>query len=110
MGFPTLKKLTESFKDNDRVVFLAIQTVFEGFHTNTKDKLRKNQLKYDLKIPMAHAEGDPKTHGIPEIMKDYRSGGTPWTAIIDPQGMVAYNGFHIDTDKAVALMEKLLSK
>lgn len=59
---------------------------------------------------MAHAEGDPKTHGVPEIMKNYRSGGTPWTAIIDPQGMVAYNSFHIDTDKAVALMEKLLSK
>jgi hypothetical protein len=43
-------------------------------------------------------------------MKNYRSGGTPWTAIIDPQGMVAYNSFHIDTDKAVALIEKLLSK
>ena len=59
---------------------------------------------------MAHAEGDPKAHGIPEIMKNYRSGGTPWAVIIDPQGMVAYNDFHIDTDNALKLIEKLLSK
>ena len=40
---------------------MGIQTVFEGYRINTKDKLRKNQLKYDLKIPMAHAAGNPQT-------------------------------------------------
>ena len=108
MGFPTLKKLAEHFKSDDRIVFLAVQTVFEGFYTNTKSKLRENQLKYDLSIPMAHAEGDPKTHRIPEIMKKYRSGGTPWAVIIDSQGMVVFNGFHIDPDMAVEMIEKLL--
>ena len=110
MGFPTLKKLTETFKANDQVVFLAVQTVFEGFDYNTKDKLRKNQLKYSVKIPMAHAAGDSQNHNVPETMRNYRSGGTPWTVIIDPNGWVAYNHFHIDPKSAVELINKLLSK
>ena len=89
---------------------MAIQTVFEGYSINTKDKLRKNQLKYDLKIPMAHAAGNPQTHTIPDIMGKYRSGGTPWTVIIDPAGTVVYNQFHIDANLAAELIKVMLSK
>jgi hypothetical protein len=110
MGFPTLKKLTEIFKDNDEVVFVGVQSVFEGYSTNTKDKLRENQLKYKLKIPMAHAPGDPQIHEIPAIMRDYRSGGTPWTGIIARSGKVAYNNFHLDVKPAVELIKNLLAK
>ena len=110
MGFPTLKNLTEIFKGNHKVVFVGVQTVFEGYRTNTKDKLRENQLKYGLKIPMAHAPGNPQTHEIPAIMRDYRSGGTPWTVIIDPSGTVAYNNFHLDVQPAAELIENLLAK
>jgi hypothetical protein len=110
VGFPTLKKLTEAFKGNHQVAFLAVQTVFEGFDYNTKDKLRKNQLKYSVKIPMAHAVGDSQNRDVPAIMRNYRSGGTPWTVIIDPNGWVAYNHFHIDSKSAEELINKLLSK
>lgn len=89
---------------------MAIQTVFEGYSINTKDKLWKNQLKYDLKIPMAHAAGNPQTHTIPDIMGKYRSGGTPWTVIIDPAGTVVYNQFHIDANLAAELIKVMLSK
>jgi hypothetical protein len=106
VGFPTLKKLTEIFKDNNEVIFVGV----EGYSTNTKDKLRENQLKYELKIPMAHAPGNPQTHEIPAIMRNYRSGGTPWTAIIDPSGRVVYNNFHLDVKPAVELIENLLAK
>jgi hypothetical protein len=102
--------LTEIFKETDDVLFVGIQTVFEGYGINTKDKLRKNQLKHELKIPMAHAAGNHQTHDIPAIMRNYRSGGTPWTVIIDPSGKVVYNNFHIDPKPAVALIKKLLSK
>jgi hypothetical protein len=89
---------------------VGIQTVFEGYGINTKDKLRKNQLKHDLKIPMAHAAGNPQTHTIPDIMGKYRSGGTPWTVIIDPAGTVVYNQFHIDANFAAELIKVMLSK
>jgi hypothetical protein len=87
-----------------------VQTVFEGFGSNSEDKLRENQLKYDLKIPMAHAPGNPQTHSIPEIMRKYRSGGTPWTVIIDPYGKVVFNEFHLDANLATELIKDMLSK
>ena len=109
MGFPTLQKLTQAFKNESQVVFLAVQTVFEGHEYNSQDKLRKNQLEWGLKIPMAHASGNPQAHEIPSIMRNYRSGGTPWTVIIDPEGEVVFNDFHLEADSAAALIEKLLS-
>ncbi len=107
MGFPTLKKIAHAYTDNDQVKFLAVQTVFEGYRFNTPDKLRQNQVKYALKIPMAHAAGNPDTHQAPQIMKSYRSGGTPWTVVVDPTGQVVYNGFHIEVDQAKALIDRL---
>jgi len=84
--------------------------VFEGYNFNTQDKLRQNQLKYALKVPMAHAAGDPDIHKSPQIMRSYRSGGTPWTVIIDPAGKVVYNGFHIEKAQAVSLIQQLAAK
>ena len=84
--------------------------MFEGHDYNSRDKLRKNQLEWDLKIPMAHAAGNSETHEIPEIMKKYRSGGTPWKVIINPEGTVIFNQFHIKPSQAVTLIEGLLSK
>ena len=110
MGFPTLQKVSQAFKNENKVKFLAVQTVFEGYGTNSPDKLRKNQLEWGLNIPMAHAAGNPQTHDIPEIMKNYRSGGTPWKVIINPEGRVVYNQFHIQPSQALALIEGMLSK
>ena len=110
MGFPTLKRLTEAFKGNDQIIFLAIQTVFEGHLYNTEDKLRENQLNYDLKIPMAHVAGEAANRGAPEIMTNYRSGGTPWKVIIDPAGRVVYNAFHIQVEQAISLIKRLIKE
>ncbi len=103
-----MKKITQIYTDNDPVKFIAVQTVFEGHRFNTPDKLRQNQVKYALKIPMAHAAGNPDTRQTPQVMKDYRSGGTPWTVVIDPAGQVAYNGFHMEIDEAKALIDRLV--
>ena len=102
--------MTRSYKNNSRVKFIAIQTVFEGYEFNSREKLRKNQLEWGLKIPMAHAPGNPQTHDIPAIMKNYRSGGTPWAVIINPKGTVVYNHFHIEPPQATAIIEQLLSE
>ena len=32
----------------------------------------------------------------PSFMQDYRSAGTPWFTVIDPQGKVVYADFRID--------------
>ncbi len=109
-GFPTLKALTKEFEANPDVVFLAVQTTFEGFSINTEDKLKENQDKYDLRIPMAHDQGNTNSRRLPKTMSNYRSGGTPWTVIIDPDGTIAYNEFHIQKQHASDLILELLEK
>ncbi len=104
-----MKQVYDSYRDNSNVVFLAIQTVFEGHSFNTFKKLVPTQDKYGLPIPMGH---DDSTHSdkypVPTTMLEYRSGGTPWVIIIDSKGQVAYNQFHIEKDSAFKLIDKLL--
>ena len=40
-GFPTLQDLIKRFDGADDVAFVAVQTTFEGFHTNTADNALK---------------------------------------------------------------------
>jgi len=109
-GFPTIKALTERFSVNPDVVFVAVQTVFEGFHFNTMDKLKKSQRTYAIRVPMAHDAGNPATDRIPATMRKYRSGGTPWTVLIDYEGTVVYNQFHIKVEQATDIIQDLLQK
>ena len=104
-GFPTLKKVNKHFEGDDDVVFVVIQTVFEGFPSNTPEKGRVVAKKFGLEhIPFAQS-GTPEDKS--QVMKDYRTRGTPWTIIIGPDGKVAYNDFHIAPEKAISLIEKL---
>ena len=102
-GFPTLQKVSETFKDDKDVAFVAIQTTFEGHGTNTADKLKTIASRYKLKLPFGQSAG---TSGTPDIMKKYRTGGTPWIVIIDPQGQVVFNDFHVSVDQAVKTIRK----
>ena len=103
-GFPTLQELTKKFKNDPDVAFVAIQTTFEGHSVNTPDKLKAMATRYDLKIPFGQSAGDK---GTPDIMRKYRTGGTPWTVIIDQQGTVRFNGFHISPAAATTAIEQL---
>lgn len=106
-GLPALQKMTDALKDNDKVVFLAIQTVFEGSHTNTKDKLLKTQKQYNLTIPFGHDVGDETTNNRSSTMYNYRTGGTPWFIFIDQKGQVVFNDFHLDEAKAIEYLKEV---
>ncbi len=103
-----MQQVYDRYKDNPKVAFLAIQTVFEGHSFNTFKKLIPTQDKYQLPIPMGH---DDSTHSnkypVPTTMQEYRSGGTPWVVIVDPKGKVAFNQFHIKKESAFKLIEDL---
>lgn len=103
-GFPTLKTLTEELSDFDDIAFAVIQTTFEGHAQNGPDQLEPTAARYNLKIPFAQSKGDS---GTPEIMQRYRTGGTPWVAIIDKSGKVVFNDFHIDPTVALAVLRQL---
>jgi thiol-disulfide isomerase/thioredoxin len=103
-GFPTLKNLAERYEADDSVFMVAIQTTFEGHGVNTDAKLPEMASRYRLTIPFGQSAG---TSGTPEIMRAYRTGGTPWVVVIDRDGRVRFNDFHIQPDIAVTLIEQL---
>ncbi len=106
-----MKKIYDTYKNSENIVFLAVQTVFEGHGTNTKDKLVLTQERYNLQIPMGHDASVYSTnYPVPKTMFNYRSRGTPWVVIISRDGRVAFNNFHIQQDDAIGLINKLINK
>ncbi len=96
-GLPALQKITEAFKDNDQIQFLAVQTVFEGFEKNSYDKIRHTQEKYKLHIPFGHDPGK----GMSTIMADYHTKGTPWFIFIDQKNNIVFEDFNLDPEAAI---------
>ena len=103
-GFPTLQALSERYSDDDEIAFVAIQTVFEGFGSNTPKRAWENAKKYKLDFPVGHSGSRDE---YSRIMRTYRTGGTPWTIIIDRDGVVRYNDFRVTPKAAISLINKL---
>ena len=111
VGFPNLQKLVEAFPKNDKVVAAVIQTTFEGHSFNTVDALRKNQLRYELSLPFGHDPGNlelPTSNPdrYPSTMRSYRTGGTPWVTLINPEGIVVFDDFHIHIENLIEHLKK----
>ncbi len=104
-GFPTLQTVSRHFADAEDVAFVAIQTVFEGYASNTVPDGQRAMDDYDLSIPWAQTEG--QDHQPPPFMRDYRTGGTPWVILIDPQGIVRFDGFGIEPAQAIKAINSL---
>jgi thiol-disulfide isomerase/thioredoxin len=105
-GLPNLKKMVEALKDNDKVVFVAIQTVFEGYQENTFAKMLEAQKKYELRIPFGHDAGDDG-QSRSNFMRNYQTGGTPWFVFIDENDNVVFAGFQINVDVAIHILESV---
>lgn len=107
-GFPTLKDVYEHFRDEPSVAFVAIQTVFEGFDANTIERAREIATQYELQIPFGHDPGLDSRRS--NVMAHYHTGGTPWTILIDLDGVVRFNDFHIQPHIAMEMIESMLIK
>ena len=95
-GFPALLRMLELFAGERRLAFVTVQTVFEGFDTNSLEAAREVAQKYQLGIPIGHDPGPDSSGSI--VMRRYRSGGTPWTIVIDRDRRVRFNGFQTDVE------------
>jgi thiol-disulfide isomerase/thioredoxin len=104
-GFPTLQKMIKHYQGNDDVAFVAVQTVFEGFASNTFEDARRTAKRYHLDIPIGQSGENGKRS---PLMRAYRTGGTPWTVIIDRDGVVRFNDFHAKEPQASGLIDRLL--
>ncbi len=105
-GFPDLKKMTEALERNEKIVFLAIQTVFEGFEANTYEKMLETQKQYELKIPFGHDAGDDGKSRS-NVMNNYQTGGTPWFILIDKHDNVVFADFRLNANAAIEFLKTL---
>lgn len=108
-GFPTLQAFVEKYNDHPDVAIAAVQTVFEGYNSNTIDAVRELQLRYELPIMMGHDQGVPELRELPSTMSNYRTGGTPWLVLISPDGKVRYNDFHVKRESLIEYMDAQLA-
>jgi hypothetical protein len=98
--------MVEALKENNKIVFLAVQTVFEGHDSNTYEKMVETQKKYDLKIPFGHDAGnDGKSQS--NMMKNYQTGDTPWFLLIDKHDNVVFSDFHLNPTVAIDFLKRL---
>jgi thiol-disulfide isomerase/thioredoxin len=107
LGLPSLQEMVKALEGNDKVVFLAVQTVFEGKEANTFEKMLEVQKKYNLHIPFGQDNGDASSRNISNIMYNYRTGGTPWFIFIDQENNVVFNDFHLNTEKAIEYLQTI---
>jgi len=105
-GLPDLKKMVTTLQENEKVVFLAVQTVFEGYEDNTYEKMVETQKQYELRIPFGHDAGDDGKSRS-NVMINYKTGGTPWFIFIDQNDNVVFADFHINVDAAIDFLKKL---
>ena len=105
-GLPDLKKMVNALGAKDKVVFLAIQTVFEGHDENSYDKILETQKKYDLQIPFGHDAGDDDKSKS-NIMTNYNTGGTPWFILIDKKDNIVFADFHLNVDGAIEVLKQI---
>lgn len=103
-GFPTLQKLSKHYQNDAKVAFIAIQTVFEGYSFNSINAAKDIIKKYSLTMPIGHSGSSSKKS---EFMRNYKSGGTPWTVIIDKKGVVRFNDFHAEVKDIIGYMDEL---
>lgn len=101
------KKLEERYKGEKDVVLFHLQTVFEGEQTNTPERGPQVASSHGITVPVgfdAHVDGEKSS----TYMRQYGTGGTPWTTIIDKKGIVRVNSFTPeDVDKLAALIDGL---
>lgn len=99
--------MVEALKDNDKVEFFVLQTVFEGNPANTREQMLETQKRYELSIPFGHDLGNASTGNRSATMYHYRTGGTPWFIFIDANDRVIFNDFHLNEEKAIEFLQSI---
>ncbi|MHC4942569.1 MAG: peroxiredoxin family protein [Planctomycetota bacterium] len=103
-GFPTLQRMIKKYEHAGDVAFAAVQTVFEGYSSNRAKRAWETAEQYGLKIPVGH-DGSEENRSV--LMQRFRTGGTPWTILIDKKGVVRFNGFRLSFEEAMIRVDAL---
>lgn len=99
------QKLQQAYANDAEVVFIYAQTVFEGYQRNSYEAGLDDLKKLGITAPYAYDPGHPPTQKRSSIMAGYLTGGTPWTIVIDAEGVVRHSAF---TPKDPATLQRVI--
>ena len=75
---------------------IALNARIKASPTHTSRRIFCN-----LRIPFGHDAGNPQGDHRPGTMREYRSGGTPWLVVVDPQRNVVFNDFRLSATRFI---------
>jgi len=111
-SIPTTLQWEKDFADDiaqDRMKIVSIHTVFEGHQHQSLSRLKKFVRETGFGHPVGHDRHDIHEE-LPNTMILYGTRGTPEVAIIDKDGLIAYQkiGF-FDPEEKARLIRKLMA-
>jgi hypothetical protein len=68
------------------------------------------EARYRLPILFGHDPSNGTRVPGGGTMARYRTGGTPWHVVVDPRGVVVFDGFSLDPDRAIDAIRTQLRK
>ena len=87
-----MSQLEAEFADEDDIVFIYVQTVFEGEYYNTFDGGLEDLDTYGLTGWYAF-DPEPEGQNQPATMSMFHTRGTPYSIVIDKEGNTDLNAF-----------------
>lgn len=102
-GLPLFKEISDHYEGSSKVNTFAVQTVFEGFSTNTKGKLSRTRKKYKLTSLMAQDDGGGKGSTLIRVTQ---ARGTPWFVILNKKGDMVFSGYRLSLEKVKKIVQK----
>ncbi len=100
--------MEQKFAKAKDVVFMHLQTVWEGTQTNTPERGPPAAKRHGVTVPVGF-DGHIDGARLSTTMATNGTGGTPWTVVRDAKGVVRFNNFtgRITTEAFTKLIEKL---
>jgi len=97
------KALETRYAEQPDVVFLYVQTVFEGASLNTYAAGLGDLDRHEVRGSYGF---DPGGDRRPVTMGMFRTRGTPWSIVLGPAGKVLSSGYTRDTERLVAAIDQ----
>jgi len=89
------------------LAFVAIQTAFGQFETNTPEAVAEMAETHKIAFPFGHAgEKDSPPH----VLYRYKAKGTPWLILIDREGVIRKSGHKVAGQELVDKINDLLQR
>jgi len=84
---PLFNRWHERYGQRDDVLVVSIHTVFEGHDYQSAERLREFVEVWGIEHPVGIDTPGAEGGEVPETMRHYRTGGTPYVVIVDRRGL-----------------------